>query len=148
MIKNIIINTEVMDKYKKDYFILYPKRRKFPKYFENPIPISLNTFIVKKRMAQNDIKQKYGDFAKWLAEYYHINDLNLNKACFTYSFYFNNYHRHDIDNYTLSNKFIADGFVKAKVLVDDNSSVLELKFKPFKYDKLHPRVEIEIEYNK
>lgn len=146
MIKTIIIDSEIMDKYKKDYFMLYPKRRVFPKYFENPIPMSLNIFIVKRRMAQNDIKGKYGDFAIWLAEYYHINDLNINQACFTYQFYFRTKIRHDIDNYCLTNKLLADGLVKAKVLIDDNSSVLELKFKPFKYDKLHPRVEIKMEY--
>ena len=46
------------------------------------------------------------------------------------------------------NKLLADGFVKANVLVDDNSANLELKIKPFKYDKLNPRVEIEIKFNK
>ncbi len=146
MTQMIIIDSDIMNKYKNYYFRLYPKRKKFPKYFQNPIPLSLNKFIAMKRMAQNDVKGKYGEFAVWLAEYYHINDLNLNKVCFTYRFYFKNRQRHDIDNYTLSNKFLADGFVKAKVLIDDNSGVLELKFKPFKVDKAHPRVEIEMEY--
>jgi len=142
---NIIINKQIMKLYEDDYFILYPRRRKFPKYFNNPIPMSLNKFIAMKRMAQNDVKQKYKYFAIWLAKYYNIENLNLKKAIFTYSFYFGNKQRHDIDNYTLTQKILGDGFVEANVLEDDNSNNLWLKFNPFQYDKENPRVEIFIE---
>lgn len=142
----IIINKKVMQEYEKDYFKLYPKRRKFPKYFTNPIPMSLNKYLILNRMTQNDVKQKYKHFAIWLADYYKINSLSLDKATFIYDFYFDNKHRHDIDNYTLTQKLLGDGFVEACVLKDDNSNNLWLKFNPFQYDKDNPRVEILIEY--
>jgi hypothetical protein len=143
----IIIDKELMNQYESVYFKLYPKCRKFPKYFTNPIPLSWNAFIVKKRMEQNTIKQKYKDFGVWLAKLFKIDGLNLDKVTFTYDFYFGNRQRHDIDNYTLTQKLLGDAFVCANVLKDDNSNNLWLKFNPFKYDKLNPRVEILIEYD-
>jgi hypothetical protein len=144
--QNIIIDKNIMSKYEEEYFVLYPKRRKFPKYFLNPIPISLNKFTSLVRMAQNDLKQKYKEFAIWLAKYYCIDNLQLNKAIITYSFYFNNKHKHDMDNYVLVQKFLGDGFVQANVFIDDNSDNLQLRFNPFLYDVNYPRIEILLEY--
>ena len=135
-----------MKDYENVYFKLNPRCRKFPDFFLKPIPPSWNFFIAKKRMTQNNIKQKYKDFGIWLAEYYKISELNLDKAMFTYTFYFDSNRRRDIDNYTLAQKLLGDAFVAAKVLLDDNSKNLHLAFNPFEIDRQNPRVEILIEY--
>lgn len=144
--KVITINKEIMEEYRKFYFKTNPRCRTFPKYFENPIPMSWNTFISKQRMIQNTIKGKYKGFAIFLANKYEINDLNLESTCFTFDFYFKDKRRRDCDNYTSSAKFINDGFTEANVIIDDASKYLELKFPPHKYDKENPRLEIIIEY--
>ena len=145
-IVKIIIDKTIMNEYKKVYFKLNPKCRKFPDYFEKPIPMSWNAFIAKQRMTQNSIKGKYKDFGVWLAKHYKIDDLNLSHASFTYDFFFDSNRRRDIDNYTLAQKLLGDAFVAAKVLLDDNSKNLWLNFHPFQLDKSNPRVEITIEY--
>lgn len=142
----IVIDKEVMEKYKSDYFKLNPRCRTFPKYFEKPIPMSWNAFIVKQRMEQNTIKQKYKSFAEWLARYYNLDGLNLEQLKITYDFYFDSNRSRDIDNYGLTNKLLLDGFVSAKVLPDDNSKYLSLQFNPFQLDRQNPRVEMTLEY--
>lgn len=138
----IIINNEVLDKYFEYYFNLYPKRKVKP--IDKPIPPSLNRFTAIKRIVQNSLKQKYKEFSIWLASYYKIANLNLDKVEFIYIFYFPDHRRRDFDNLMLTPKLINDGFVEAKVLSDDNGEKLRLKFEAFQYDKSNPRVEIII----
>lgn len=142
----VTIDKEIMEEYRKIYFIMNPRCKKFPKYFENPIPPSWNSFIAKIRMEQATIKSRYKEFAMWLSAKYKLAGLNLDKATFSFEYFFKTNQRHDIDNYTLGAKLINDGFTQAKVLVDDNSSHLELKFPPHKHDKENPRLEIWVEY--
>jgi len=141
---NIVIDNDVLDKYHEFYFRKYPKRKVKP--IDKPIPPSLNAFIGMIRMAQSNLKKKYKEFAIWLAEYYKVNNLNLENSCITYTFYFKDKRRRDYDNLALSPKLIHDGFVDAKVFVDDNGERLKLAFAPFQYDKLNPRVEMLLEY--
>jgi hypothetical protein len=138
----IIIDNKTIEEYNKYYFGKHPGRRVKP--IEKPIPPSLNRFIGMRRMSQNAIKQKYKDFAIWLSGYYKIDNLNINKAIFEYTFFFPDHRRRDFDNLLLSPKFFNDGFVLAGVLSDDNGEKLKLKFNPFQYDKTNPRVEIII----
>lgn len=140
----ITINKKIIETYSKYYFIKYPKRRVIP--IENPIPPSLNRFIAMKRIAQNAIKQKYKEFSIWLASYYNIANLNLEKVRFVYTFYFPDKRRRDFDNLMLTPKFINDGFVEAGVLKDDSGDILKIEFENFQYDKINPRLEIEILY--
>jgi Holliday junction resolvase RusA-like endonuclease len=139
-LQKIIIDENVLKKYKKYYFEKYPGRRTFP--LDKPFPPSLNKFIAMRRMAQNNLKQKYKEFAIWLASYYNIANLNIEKAIFKYTFFFPDRRRRDFDNLLLSPKFFNDGFVLAGVLVDDNGERLKLEFLPFEYDKDNPRLEI------
>lgn len=98
------------------------------------------------RMAQNSLKSKYKEFAIWLAEYYKIDNLNLENSCITYTFYFKDRRRRDYDNLLLTPKLLNDGFVSAKVFIDDNGERLKLAFSPFQFDKTNPRVEMLLEY--
>jgi Holliday junction resolvase RusA-like endonuclease len=99
-------------------------------------------------MSQNAIKQKYKEFAIWLSSYYHIDNLNIDKAIFEYTFFFPDHRRRDFDNLLLCPKFFNDGFVAGGVLSDDNGEKLKLKFNSFEYDKNNPRVEIVIREDK
>lgn len=141
-IYKITIDQQILDSYNKYYFSLYPRRKKEP--IEKPIPMSLNRFITLKRMVQNALKQKYKEFSVWLASYYSIADLNLDKAKMTFTFYFPDHRRRDFDNLMLVPKFINDGLVESHVFKDDNGENLMLEFRPFQYDKNNPRVEIII----
>ena len=136
----ITIDNNVLDEYRKYYFDKYPKRRVAP--IKKPIPPSFNYFTSIKRIVQHSLKQKYKEFSIWLASYYDIANLNLNKAEFEYTFFFPDHRRRDFDNLLLTPKLINDGLVIANVLVDDNGENLLLKFNPFQYDKSNPRVEI------
>jgi Holliday junction resolvase RusA-like endonuclease len=138
----IVINNEILNLYKEYYFNKYPKKRVMP--ILKPIPPSFNYFISIKRIAQNSVKQKYKEFSIWLASYYDVANLKLNKAEFTYTFFFPDHRRRDFDNLLLTPKFINDGLVEAGVLVDDNGENLMLKFNSFQYDKNNPRVEFII----
>ena len=140
----LVIDNNVLEKYNKHYFSKYPKRKKKP--IEKPIPPSLNAFIGMIRMAQSNLKKKYKEFAIWLAEYYKVNNLNLENSCITYTFYFKDKRRRDYDNLLLTPKLLNDGFVEAKVFIDDSGDRLKLEFTPFQFDKLNPRVEMLLTY--
>ena len=142
----IVINNNILNEYYDYYFNKYPRRKKKP--IDKPYPPSLNRFTAMKRMQQNDLKQKYKEFSIWLASYYKIANLNIEKAIMIFEFYFPNHIRRDFDNLVLSPKFFNDGFVISKVLLDDNGENLKLEFNNFKYDKINPRIEITIRYEK
>jgi hypothetical protein len=140
----IVIDKNIVKEYCKYYFQKYPKRKAVP--IDKPIPPSLNRFIAMKRMMQNALKQKYKEFSIWLASYYSVANLNLDKAKMTLTFYFADHRRRDFDNLCLTLKLLNDGFVESKFLTDDNGENLMVAFKPFEYDKLNPRVEIMVEW--
>jgi hypothetical protein len=140
----LIIDNELIKKYHEYYFAKYPKRKKPP--IERAIPPSLNAFIALRRMAQNGLKQKYKEFAVWLAYYYKIDNMNLSKAKITYIFYFSDHRRRDFDNFILAPKFFDDGFVESRTFRDDNGENLKLEFENFRYDKQNGRMEIIISY--
>jgi hypothetical protein len=140
----ITIDKDILDKYNNYYFVKYSRRKVSP--IKKPIPPSLNEYIGMIRLAQAELKKKYKEFSIWLAEYYKINNLNLDNAIITYTFYFKTHARHDFDNLMLTPKLINDGFVEAKVFKDDCGEFLKLEFNPFKYDKTNPRVTMLLEY--
>ena len=134
----ICLNNEVLDLYHKEYFKKYPKRHVPP--LKSPFPPSLNRFTAMTRIAQNSEKQKYKEFGIWLASYYKIANLNLeNNITITYSFYFKDHRRRDVDNTMLTPKFLNDALVESKVMVDDNGERVRLVFDIFRYDKNNPR---------
>ena len=141
----IVINNDILRKYYDFYFKKYPRRKKMP--IDKPFPPSLNKFIAMKRMQQNNLKQKYKDFSIWLASYYQIANLNLDKLEIIYTFYFPNHIRRDMDNLLLTPKFFNDGFVDSNVMKDDSGDILEISFESFEYDKFDPRIEIIIKYD-
>lgn len=140
----IVIDKDIIEEYYKYYFDKYPKRKVKP--IESPIPPSLNRFVAMKRMQQNNVKQKYKEFAEWLASYYKIANLNLVSATMVFKFYFPDRRRRDFDNLMLTPKFLNDGFVNVRVLKDDSGDILKIRFENFEYDPKNSRVEITFIY--
>ena len=64
------------------------------------------------------------------------------KAKVTITYFFKTKQRHDLDNYTP--KFILDGLVKAKILLDDRAEYIGMTELIQEYDKERPRTEITI----
>ncbi len=137
----IVIDEEVRQAYLKYYFDKYERRRVEPvKLF----PPSLNKFMTLQRMTANAMKQKYKEYSVFLASYFGIANIKLENAEMKYTFYYGDRRRRDVDNLLICPKMLNDGMVDAGVLVDDDSRHLGLLIERTKYDKEHPRIEIEI----
>jgi len=139
----LILDDRVLQLYLKEYFAKYPKRRVPP--IKGVFPPSLNRFTAMKRIVQNDAKQKWKDVAVWMASFYKIANLQLDKnITITYSFYWKDHRRRDVDNTVLAPKFVNDGLVNAGVMTDDDGERVRLVFDVFRYDKDNPRMIINI----
>lgn len=137
----IVVDESMVNDYLKYYFGKYPKRRVEPiKLF----PPSMNTFMTLTRMSANAMKQKYKEYAKWMASYFGIANSMLENAVIKYTFFYNDNRRRDIDNLMIVPKFFNDGLVDAGVFVDDDGKHLGLEIDRIQHDKEHPRIEIEI----
>lgn len=144
----IVIDIPTMEKYKTYYFKKYPRRRVFPFASRktgsiNPIPPSLNQWMVMQRPQMNHVKQQWKDFVVWLVNDYGMSDLNIETATITFTYYFKDKRRRDADNYTPKNIF--DGFTESGLIVDDDFEHIQMLCIKGGYDKHNPRVEILIE---
>ncbi|MFZ2992538.1 MAG: hypothetical protein WA061_02370 [Microgenomates group bacterium] len=137
----IIINNDILEKYNKYYFELYPKRRVVP--IKKPIPPSLNVWMVMPRFKMNAQKQAWKEFGLWLVEYYNLTNKKINKCRITIEYFFDSKRRHDADNYTPKNLF--DSFTQAGLLLDDDFNHVESLTIKGNYSKENPRVEILFE---
>lgn len=138
---NITINEDIIKKYNQYYFKKYPKRRVPP--IKNPIPPSLNQWMIMKRPQMNNEKQKWKEFIVWLINYYQLQNKQIKKAIITFTYFFKTRRRHDADNYTPKN--VLDGFTESGLLIDDDFSHIEMLCIKGGYDKKNPRTEIEIQ---
>lgn len=138
----IIIDNKTLEKYNKYYFKKYPKRKKVP--ITNPIPPSLNTWMVMRRFQMNHLKQTWKEFGEWLVDYYGYRNLNIDKCKITIKYYFGSLRRHDADNYTPKNLF--DSFTVSGLLKDDDFNHVESLTIKGSYSKENPRTEIIITY--
>jgi len=139
---NIVINNNVLEKYLKYYFLKYPKRKKKP--IENPIPPSLNAWMVMPRFQMNHQKQCWKEFGEWLVKYYNLENKNIDKCKIEIEYFFNSKRRHDSDNYTPKNLF--DSFTSSGLLIDDDFNHVESLTIKGNYSKEDPRTEIRIFY--
>ena len=138
----LVIDNNVLDKYKDFYFKKYPKRRKFP--IDSPIAPSLNQWSVMVRLKANSVKQAWCEFVIWLVQENNLTNANISQCRIIATYYFKTKQRRDADNYTI--KFIGDGLVKSGLLKDDDfTHVKELVIRG-DYDKERPRTELLIEY--
>lgn len=95
-----------------------------------------------KRPQMNDLKQKWKDFIVFVVNKYEYNDLLIDKATIMFKIYKSTKRRFDTDNY--SPKFIMDGLVESKIIVDDDCRHINPLIIYGGYDKDNPRTEIYI----
>ena len=136
----ITIDEETLDKYATHYFELHPKARKRP--INKPHHPSINTWMIMPRPQMNGEKQKWKDFIVWLVEQYGYTNLQLDLYEMYVKVYMPTKRRSDPDNQ--SPKFILDGLVESGMLVDDDGEHMKRISISTRYDKHHPRTEIEI----
>jgi Holliday junction resolvase RusA-like endonuclease len=144
----ITIDIPTMKKYETYYFKKYPKRKVFPFASRktgviNPIPPSLNQWMIMKRPQMNNVKQQWTEFIVWLIDYHSMTNQKINRAKITFTYYFKDKRRRDADNYTPKN--LMDGFTESGLIIDDNFEHIEMLCIKGGYDKNNPRVEILIE---
>ena len=138
----IVIDKEIIDKYYDWYFVEYPRRKK--RAIENPIPPSLNDWMIMPRFKMNAQKQAWKDFGSWLVRYNHLENKKLEKCNIIIEYFFGNKRKHDSDNYTPKNLF--DSFTSSGLLVDDDFNHVESLTIIGNYSKDNPRTEISFNY--
>ena len=138
----LVIDNDVLDKYKEFYFKKYPKRRKFP--FKNPIPPSLNQWIIMPRPQMNNVKQKWKEFGEFIVEYHGYQNMQIDKCDIVITYYFDSKRRHDSDNYTP--KALFDSFTSSGMLIDDDFNHVQSLTIKGDYCKGNPSVVININY--
>jgi Holliday junction resolvase RusA-like endonuclease len=137
----IVINNEILEKYKQYYFDKYPRRRVFP--IKKPVHPSINVWSRLRRPEMNKLKQDWGEFSEFLVDYYGLRDICITKCNMTIKSYMPTKRRFDAEN--LTPKFILDGLVHAGLLLDDCITVIKSITLTGDYDKLNSRTEILIE---
>lgn len=118
----IIIDENLLNSYYNNYyFIKYPKRKKKP--IEKPTFPTLNSWMILKRMAMNNLKQQWKEFGEWTINYYGYENLNIDECCISFEHTFKNKRRRDPDNYIP--KFFLDAMVSTGMIVDDSMNVIK-----------------------
>lgn len=100
---------------------------------------SLNVWTRWHWTKKNKVKKEWEKELGWLCKKY--NNPKLEEALIEITYYFDNKHQRDKDNYTP--KFIMDGLTKGGIIADDNTDNVFLNWK-IKYDKELPRTVIKI----
>lgn len=136
----LILDNNVLEKYNKYYFSLYPKRKKVP--IERPLLPSINVWMIMQRPAMNNLKQIWKDFCKWWVNELGYQNYKLEKFEMTFITYMPTRRRSDPDN--MSPKFIMDGFTESGFIIDDDGSHLKALTLKTDYDKENPRTEIYV----
>lgn len=121
-----IIDYNIYQEYKTYYFKKYPRRSKLDIW---PTAISLNKFTAMTRMAQNNSKEKHGEFYLWCLNYLHIPKANYTSVKMTVIFHWKDKRARDYDNACIFVKFFNDKATEYGLLYDDNNSIVkELHF--------------------
>ena len=137
---NFTIDHDSLRRYESYYFELHPRAVKPP--IKQPYHESINQWMIMKRPMMNALKQKWKDYIKWQVEEEGYSNLCIEKCEIEQIIYYNNNRRHDLDN-TVP-KFVLDGFVESKMIVDDDSKHIQKLTLMCDYDKDNPRTEIII----
>lgn len=108
--------------------------------------LSLNeVLIIPDRIQMNSVKEKWGQFGKWLSEKYEISGKQFSNAVVEIKVYSEVDRNKDLDNLGGGFKFLGDGlFVESKSFVDDNFKHICPLIISAEIDKKNPRTEIRI----
>ena len=136
----LIISNDTLSEYEKHYFSLHPRATKKP--IPYPFHESINKWMIMKRPMMNSLKQKWKDLVVWFVNNQGYANLRINKCEIIQTIYYPTNRRHDIDN-TVP-KFILDGLVDSRMIVDDDSKHITRLTLQCDVDKNNPRTEILI----
>lgn len=137
----IVIDNEVLERYREYYFEKYPRRKKFP--FKKTIPPSINEWIYAKRFFVSKMKKDWKDLVVWLVDSLGYTNLNIEHCNEYFTLYFDTNRRHDSDNYVP--KFINDGLTASGVVIDDDFKHIHSLIVTGYIDADNPRAEIVLE---
>lgn len=134
----LTIDNSVLERYNKYYFSLHPKAHVPP--IKQPYHESINAWMVMRRPAMNNLKQKWKDFIKWLVEEQGYSNLHIERCEISQNIFYSTNRRHDCDNTTP--KAILDGLVESGMIVDDDFNHVTKVVLMCGVDKLNPRTEL------
>lgn len=135
---NLIIDNQILDIYSDYYFTIHTKAVKRP--IKHPYHESINTWMILKRPAMNNLKQRWKDFIKWFIKEQGYANLRIEECEIVQTIYYPTNRRHDLDNSVP--KFILDGLVESGMVVDDDSKHISKLTLKCAYDKENPRTEL------
>ena len=120
------IDEALFNEYRKYYFKKYPRRKVLDVL---PTAISLNKWITLTRMAQNNSKEKHGEFYLWCLSHLNIPKANYTSCRMIVTFHWKDQRARDYDNASIFVKYFNDIATKYGLLYDDNYFILkELHF--------------------
>lgn len=134
----IVIDNAVLDRYSEYYFSVHTKAKKVP--IPHPYHESINTWMIMKRPAMNNLKQKWKSFISWIVNEQGYANLHIDKCEISQTIYYPTNRRHDVDNSVP--KFVLDGLVESGMIVDDDSRHITKLTLQCEYDCEHPRTEL------
>lgn len=136
----LTIDNAVLDRYTEYYFSIHPKAHKVP--IKRPYHESINSWMIMKRPAMNNLKQKWKDFILWFIVDQGYENLRIEQCEIVQTIYYPTNRRHDIDNSVP--KFILDGLVSGQMVVDDDCSHITKLTMMCTVDPHNPRTELLI----
>ena len=136
----LVIDNDVVDRYSQYYFSLHPRAHIPP--IKQPYHESLNTWMIMRRAAMNNLKQKWKDFILWFVTEQGYSNLCIDKCELSQTIYYPTNRRHDLDNQTP--KFIIDSLVESAMVIDDSSKHICKLTLECGVDRKHPRTELKI----
>ena len=116
------IDEAVFEKYRTYYFKKYPRRSKLDVL---PTAISLNKFTSMTRLAQNNSKEKHGEFYLWCLENMNIPKANYTSCRMIVTFHWKDRRARDYDNASIFVKYFNDKATEYGLLYDDNNHILK-----------------------
>ena len=137
----LTIDNATLDRYTEYYFTIHPKAQKKP--IPRPYHESINTWMIMKRPAMNNLKQKWKDFIYWFINDQGYENLRIERCEIVQTIYYPTNRRHDIDNGVP--KFLLDGFVNSQMIVDDDCKHITKLTMMCKIDVDNPRTELLID---
>lgn len=137
----LTIDNSVLDRYTEHYFEIHPRAQKKP--IQRPYHESINTWMIMKRPAMNNLKQKWKDFIQWFIKDQGYENLRIEQCEIVQTIYYPTNRRHDVDNSTP--KFILDGLVNSQMIVDDDCKHITKLTMMCKIDTENPHTELVID---
>ena len=136
----IVLDRAALDSYTKEYFRVYPRRRKVP--ISEPIIPSLNKVLVMGKEQRNNFRERWEEFVYHTIEQQGLLNLKLSHVEVVITVVFGNKRRNDLDN--RHSKPIFDSFTRAGLIQDDNRFVIPKITLYSKYEKNNPHMIFEL----